>query len=365
MNKNTLTLGIPTEVSLYHPIEYLELDKKVGAFLDLGLQTLKGGTKNQLLIAHLVQFVQENGVKALEGLPRFKPEYLIVLNEKCKNKGINLVELRDQPFDLNLGKVKLLADATSVYQSDDPFDRSSNIYSSSNYSMFNFLEFNRDIAMSHVQDIRRSILINGILSFPLMLQTDCIDGEMKYYIADGQHRFWAFKLLGLPIRFTLYQKQSSGPMTVYDIIRLIASVNNTSRKWGIHNYMKAWKSIKAREYVKISEVYERTKIPISTLLQAYSGKARPRATALFMDGVYEMTDEKNGDKYVQYLEELKPVMNKSSGFQTALLNLFRQTSEYDNQKMKDVLIKVKNTHVFSTKDVEILSDLKKIYQQVA
>lgn len=358
--------GIPATVSIYSPIEFLGLEKITAAFLDIGLEQIKGGIGKQLLVGHLVKFVQNNnGPEAIKTLPRFRYEYLEEIKTRCNKKGINLDDLIKNPLILDINRIDNLSDNTSVHKPYDPLDRASNICCSSNYSMFHFLEFNRKIVWSHVNELRLSILENGILSYPVMIYTNCVDGEWKYWIVDGQHRFEAFKKLGLPIYFTLYRKSTPEPITLYDLVKLIARLNNTSRRWSIHQYLRAWKSIKVDEYEIISRVHEETKLPINILLQAYSGKNRRRATALFMDGEYKMLDRENGDKYIDYLQSIKPFISRGTAIQSALLDLFRQTPDYNNEIMKSKLIEIKDSWVFPEVQDEILLDLKKLYQEAA
>src|SRR6187551_325336 len=219
VNMSIQTTGLPLEVAIYHPIEFLELKKLTIAFLDLNLEKEKGGIKNQLLVGHVITFLQKNGIAALADLPRFRTDYWEDLAVQCRKKGVDLEHLGQYDLVLNSEKAQKLSDADSVYQSDDAFDKAANIYSSSNHSMFHFLEFNRKITRKHVNNLVESMKENGILSYPLMIYTDCIDGTWKYWIIDGQHRFEAFKKMGYPIRFTLYQKSTPEPITVYDIVR--------------------------------------------------------------------------------------------------------------------------------------------------
>lgn len=358
-------IGIPAEVAAYHPIQFLGIEKLATAFLDLNLEREKGGVKNQLLVGHLIGFVQKNGWEAIKSWPRFKDEFLVEILEKCLKKGINLKALPRTIADLDINKLNKLSSPDSIYHPEDAFDKAANIYSSSNYSMFNFLEFNRKIIWSHVHEIKNSIRENGILSYPLMIYTNIIDGIWKYWIIDGQHRFKAFELLGLPIRFTLYEKQSGEAVTLYDIVRLVARVNNTARKWSIHQYLKAWSSLNIEEYKMISSQYEETKIPINVLLQAYSGKTRQRATILFTAGEYRTTDRENGENYVRHLVELKHLTAKSTAVQSAFLELFRQTQGYNNSLMIDALTKSKDSWVIPNTQEKILDDLKKIYAEAA
>lgn len=87
--------GLPEKVHASHPIEFLELDKMVAAFLDLGLEEEKGGIGKQLLCGHLVAFIQKNGLEAISKLPRFKFEFLEEIVSKCHQKGISFIDQKE------------------------------------------------------------------------------------------------------------------------------------------------------------------------------------------------------------------------------------------------------------------------------
>lgn len=357
--------AISTEVSLYHPIEFLELDKLTKAFFDISLEKLKGGVRNHLLVGHIVHFVQDNGLQGFESLPRFRKEYLYELVEKTSAKGIDLTTISEQNLNLNWDKVKSLSQFNQVYRPNDAFDQAANIYSSSNYKMFRFLEFNRDIDIKHVNRLIISMRRNNIISYPLMIYTDCVDGKWGYWIVDGQHRFEAMKRLGIPIWFTLYEKQSVEPITLYDLVRLVADVNNTSKPWGIHQYLKAWKSLGVREYLKIDEEHRKIGLPITVLLQAYSGLARNKATRLFIQGKYSMGDEERGTEYVSYLNILKPHVPRSSWFYSTLLEFFRATPDYDNEQMEKGIRNADAKFLMTSNGDDLMVNLKAIYEEAA
>jgi hypothetical protein len=161
----------------------------------------------------------------------------------------------------------------------------------------------------------------------------------------------------------LYQpEQKDAVITVYDIVRLVADVNNTSRKWNLHQYLYAWQSLKVREYEKIKEVYSKTKITITTLLQAYSGMTRTKATDMFMEGTYTMEDESKGDQYIKYLAELKSFMPRNTMLYTALLVFFRKYEEsYDNRKMLEIVRSKKDSLLAESPEV-LLVNLENWYK---
>lgn len=355
--------GIPNDVYLYHPIEFLELSKGAHAFFDMNLIEPRGGIQNQLLIGHLVHFIQNSGIESFKDFDYCRQSYLDELIQKMKEKGLEVESLKSK-FYINWDRTEKLSDSKLIYQTVDPFDQAANIFSSSNYKQFHKFEFNRKTSKKHSRRIADSIRRNGITSYPLIIYTDIIDGEPKYYIVDGQHRCEAFEILGLPIWFTLYTKRSPGPTTMYDLVRLVSDVNNTSKPWNIHQYLLAWKSLKIREYEKIYLKRKEVNLPINILLQSYSGHSRKRAITDFVDGKYKMLDEANGDIYVKYLADLQSeIKSKSTAFLSGLVCFFREEGEnYDNEKMINA-VKKSSDFNFGEKTEEIDNNIKMIYNK--
>ena len=364
MGTNT---GIPAEVNLYHPAEFLELNKTTLAFLNLALQEFKGGITHQLLIGHLIHYVQINGLDDLQTKPHYREVYTEDLLRQSLEKGIDMKNLKQYNFNISWGKLSTLSDSTSIYQPNDEFAKLSNIFYSSNYPMFHRLPFNRKISWKHVRSLVESMKRNGITSHPLVVYTDCIDGEWKYWIVDGQHRIEAFKKLGLPIQFTLYKKANSEPITIYDLVRLVADVNNNSKKWDIPQYVRAWSYLGVREYKKLEEVKKKTKMAYTSLLQAYSGLQRQQATERCTTGTYRMEKEIEGDKYVEYLLILKPLVPKSSALYTGLLNFFREKPDYDNERLISAikLSEGQGKMYFGETQEEINATLQDLYAKAA
>jgi menaquinone-dependent protoporphyrinogen IX oxidase len=357
--KTDMRLGLPTDVTLYHPAEFLELNKTTLAFLDIGLEKFKGGIGHQLLVGHIVHYIQNETLKGIESLPRFKSEYLTNLVNQAKVKGIDLEKLNKETYQLNWTKAEKLSSPKMIYEPNDSFDKAADVYSSSNYAQFHYLPFNRAINQKHVRTLVGSMKRNNVTSFPLVVYTDCIDGEWKYWIIDGQHRYEAFKKLGLPVRFNLFQTEKA--LTKYDIVRIAADVNNSSLRWSLKQYLKSWESLDIREYTKIKTVLAESKISLTILLQAYSGLKRSAANNALIKGVYQMNDEQNGDVYIGRFITLKPHLPKTSAAYNGLLEFFRQPDlKYDEQKMIRLIESRRELFMVGTEE-EIIQNMNHYY----
>lgn len=168
---------------------------------------------------------------------------------------------------------------------------------SMDYHEFHLLPFNRKVVKKHVLEIIESIRNFGVLSFIIIAETDCIDGKMKKWIVDGQHRFTGFKSEGLPILYTKVEV-----FTKEEMVRLIAKLNCTSSNWSLKNYLDAWSSLHVYDYDFLRKKYKDTKLPLTLLIQICENKASIKsAQSSFLDGTFRVYDEKQAIKYIDML----------------------------------------------------------------
>ncbi len=205
---------------------------------------------------------------------------------------------------------------------------------SADYNEFHFLPFNRKVSQKHVKSIMASVQKNGVMGFVTVAITNVIDGVMRKYIVDGQHRYWAFRNLGIPILFTYTYAESKR-----QLVELIATLNNTSKSWSLKNYLNAWESVDSENYGSITKYMETTKLQITVLLEAFSGLSRKPATDRFMRGTFEIKDKALGEHHIHNILELRKYISKSRNLYSALLVMFRQISGYDNTVMVEQLLK--------------------------
>lgn len=238
------------------------------------------------------------------------------------------------------------------------------VHSSMKYRDFEFLPFNRKRKKRHTNEIKKSMERWGVLSFVTVAITDCIDGDMRMWVIDGQHRFDAMELLQNPILFTIANVHSKKEM-----VRLIAALNRTSKNWALRDYLHSWCSIEIPEYVLIQETLGRTKLPITLILEAFSGLDRRAVTEKFQAGEFEIADKEKAKRYIGHIVELKTLMPRSRAILSCLLSLFNQYEEkYNNDKMKEMIkatkVKLGGKLPFTAGDTaEItLKTLRKIYE---
>ncbi len=338
---------------LYHPVMYTGISKTTAAYLHIGLlDENQLGIGQQLLIAHVLKFVQKSGLKKLFNFKDFHPKYQEEILLKFKEKGIDLES--QIPWVINEEKITSISSENHVHRpSESEFDHS-NVYMSSNYSQFNLLDFNRKIINSHVNDLIISIQEHGILSYGVVVHTDCVDGILKYWIADGQHRFTAEKKLALPFYFTMTKVKSKE-----ELVRLIARLNSTGRRWNLLQYLTTWNSVNSADYSLLKKKYEETHLQLSVLIQIFMDKDRRRATEKFMKGYFEIKDLTMATKMIDSLVDLRKenLVPKSRAISSCLIHLMK-SQYYEHQSFKKALKGLPQTYIFSHKEDELMGQLK-------
>ncbi len=221
------------------------------------------------------------------------------------------------------------------------------VHSSMNYDDFYFLPFNRKTTNKHVVDIVESVKMFGVLTFVVVVETDVVNGVMRKWIVDGQHRFKAYKYEGLPI---LYTKAHAS--TKHELVRLIAKLNHTSKNWSLINYLDAWTSLHIEEYLILKEAYERTSLPLTMLLQIYENKTnRKNAQLAFCDGRFKVVNLPKAEQQINYLVTAQTILPTSRDLCAGLLHIIRKYDEhYDHQRMMANLQKVKKQLPFAEGD---------------
>jgi len=126
----------------------------------------------------------------------------------------------------------------------------------SNYGMFKFLDQNRETMDKHIADLAASIKESG--------QIHAIVVNDKFEIIDGQNRFKACKLLGVPVMYIISKSAS-----IKDVILM----NNTQVGWKMKDYLRCFSNKKHNnhtEYVQVKSFMEEYKLNFSIALYLLS-----------------------------------------------------------------------------------------------
>lgn len=131
-----------------------------------------------------------------------------------------------------------------------------------NYELFTYQPHNRDISQPHVGRIIKSIEeINLSAEFPIKVND-------KYEIIDGQHRFEAWKRLGLPI---YYLKSNIKPA---DTDKAIIAVNANQKQWSAFEFITYWSKKGNTVYTDILNCAVAYRLPINCAVCLVTNQSR-------------------------------------------------------------------------------------------
>lgn len=116
----------------------------------------------------------------------------------------------------------------------------SQVYQTSDYSMFKTLRGNRKVSKAHVLRLRKSMEKN-------LLLTIIIVNEL-FEIIDGQHRFEVLKELGLPVTYVIITGYGLNEVRIFN-----AGMSN----WGNMEYLNSFCDLGFPEYLKFRNFMRR------------------------------------------------------------------------------------------------------------
>lgn len=159
---------------------------------------------------------------------------------------------------------------------------SSGMKYTSDYSVFKFIQGNRNIVESHVKEIIKSINSIGYIPIPIVVNEDM-------EIVEGQHRFEALKRLNLPIPYIIVLGA-----TREEIIAL----NTSSRKWGTADYISSFASDNIPSYQRLKQLlhdFNKDGARIECVLAFINPAHRyikPKLSKRITDGTFTLSKER-------------------------------------------------------------------------
>ncbi len=108
------------------------------------------------------------------------------------------------------------------------------IHTTSNYSEFQFTDYNRSVDAAHVRRLKKLIEKTGLMQ-PINVTSD-------KYIVDGQHRFHACRELGIPVKYIVTEA-----MRMSDVVEL----NNASKAWTVQDKVESYAAQGNEHYIKL------------------------------------------------------------------------------------------------------------------
>lgn len=165
------------------------------------------------------------------------------------------------------------------------------IYETYDYDTFRFEAVNRSVNKDQVNKLKKVLKDNGSFISPIVVAKDRT-------IIDGQHRYYALKEMGLPIRFILGEETG-------DLQQDIIKTNNMRKNWSFLDYLEAYAQMNEnyRQALMLIEEFKDIVAP-STLVRFIGANKTGRAEAVKRGKLELMLGTNYLDKKVEDLTEL-------------------------------------------------------------
>lgn len=124
------------------------------------------------------------------------------------------------------------------------------IYATTNYSMFGFIGGNRNLDTPNLNKIKQSINKKHIKTNAVICILDESDELKPLKIVDGQHRFEACQSLNVPVSYVI-----DSELTMGSILNDITLLNTASKEWDVSDFMNSEARKGNQNYVLYSNIY--------------------------------------------------------------------------------------------------------------
>jgi hypothetical protein len=194
------------------------------------------------------------------------------------------------------------------------------IFETNDYSKFKMISGNRVIKQKKVETLIKKMRKRG------WLKTVEITVNEMFEIIDGQHRFIAVQVLGIPFRYKIVEK------TGIDEVR---ETNEGSNNWALTDYIPSFSSKGIISYVQLSNFkkdFPELNLSICQMLLSNSMSNPSRET--FESGEWKIKDYNTGVMWGGFIMSLKPHFTGWNRviFVRGLIKVLMNKSEFNFQE---------------------------------
>lgn len=225
------------------------------------------------------------------------------------------------------------------------------VKSTTNYSMFSYLDGNRKVRDGHVKALMRSIEKRNLLEAnPIMVST-------KMEVIDGQHRLEAAKRLGVTVYYSVVG--DVGIDTVMDL--------QVAKKWTVRDVIDRWCAAGNNDYIILRDFcdyYGVSPALAKSLLSDVSYKSGTNQGLI--DGRFKVTKLEQAKKFADKYVEVRKLIGKKFADTREFILAFQEISKSENYSQAQMLNKLSHSaHTLELRDsrAEYMHDLENLYNR--
>ena len=206
-------------------------------------------------------------------------------------------------------------------------------FTSKDYKLFHLLPFNRDVDPTHARKLVASMKKHGFKGVLHVIKTKFVDGTVRYYVVDGQHRLSAAQQLGIKFNFELTELN-----TRVTTAEFIAELNTSAKSWGTSNFLDVWSALDIQEYVKLKKIQKDTGFQLTPLLEAYLFTSNHND---YRKGQMVFPNEKISDTIIAQMVDLNKYLPSKAFCRRSIVRVMRNP-KYNHSKMVVAIKNYKN-----------------------
>lgn len=205
------------------------------------------------------------------------------------------------------------------------------------YDSLNMLEtINRPITSNHVTTLKRSISEYGNLRAVIVAKLTFITGTEQLYVLDGQHHLTALRALRRPVIYVMMNIAENYTA----LIKAIATLNTTSKKWALKDYVQAWKSV-SNEYIQLERYHQRYSMSyVAIAMIALNIEKRSTTAPIIKNGTFRVTNANfvtiaEAAYDLLEIEGLGNINTIPERFIGELIRYYNNVDVYDHERIKE------------------------------
>ena len=228
----------------------------------------------------------------------------------------------------------------------------SNVYRTSNYSLFKRLHANRDVTTSRVNKIINSIKQVGYIQSPIIVNE-------KIEIIDGQGRYEALKRLGMPVDYIIVKGIG---------IKECRAMNIYQSNWGALDYIKSYAEDGDTNYIYLNNLYKKYKpLGLTVINNAVTGTAGCDNPAI-KNRMFKCSTEDYErairllDFEMEFLQIVRNIKGRMDYVFIAIAFAYNHP-DVDNNRLYNVLVEKYERIVAPANIEQALEEISKIYNE--
>jgi len=183
------------------------------------------------------------------------------------------------------------------------------------FDKIHHLPFNRDYSVR--ADLIKNMNHSGFIVPILLIKTSIVDGKERLWLIDGQNRCITARFLGLDVTAMVIEPKNV--KTLKDLVALVASMNTSSKRWNIKNYVEVFNFLGYSEYKRLLEIKHSCPFTLDTVAQMLMGiHGRGGSSRIVSSGEFKIKDEKRTLETLKYAAHLTKYVKVTSKILIAL-----------------------------------------------